>query len=288
MLLRYKSFKIKVPPKFGNAPESPESILNITSFSEEEFKKSKLISMGIDPNLSDDELSEYKVLTTANLLDVKVEETDDDIPVLDYIEDELEDVKSRFIKVDEEMRSEYDEKYKLWETGYEKEKTIQLSNDKKIREEQIEKIESREDFVEWTDSYNIEEVQLKKDFGDDIKMEAFKVDDKYILCIEDRINEPQIKHLAESNDMKWKSVPLDDVPDDDDNVMTIYQFIEYVDLSKENIKNVLIDKIVDTEQSKLDNIALGNPNDAFSSASRVEMFSADDVFNSLNNILKND
>jgi hypothetical protein len=101
------------------------------------------------------------------------------------------------------------------------------------------------------------------------------------------LDSAQIKLLAEENGLAFTKVQIADVPIEGDNVLSIYQFYEYIDSKRGNELEDVLDVLIDRPETELENKSLV-PNSEelpfFASKTRVESFDADNIFDQLEGI----
>lgn len=280
MLLRYKTFKQKIPAKYGNKPIKSSIPFNI-----EDERKSMLLMLGIDPTLSDEELEDYTTSFAPTFSDI-LEDNSNDMSVLDYIKSEILVKQSEIEKINEVFAEDYKEELERWEQGSVAVKTLYLPNDNEEANALIESFENSELFIEWLDSYEIDEID------DSVKgvteLDAFRVGDKIVVAPKNESNKVVISQLAKDNNLEYSVIDISSVDIEDDNVLSVYQFYAYLDRMKDkNILESIVDMVVDRDKTELENKELV-PNSEqlplFAGKTRVESFSPDDVFRQINNL----
>ncbi len=295
MNLKYKVWVVKVPPKTGPEPEA-----YTIPFNAESHRKTTLISLGIDPTLSDEELKEYYTYFSTSLKDILHDSNENfnKVNVLDYINSESKKIKDSIDNVNREYKETYKDSHSKWENGYNVvKKTYIDSTDKETN--LIKYIENSENFYEWLDDEIIELVETTVSNQDDKEMIAFKCKDLYVYTPLTSVVRSEIELLAQSSNLDIVEVSIDDITNED-KVISLYQFYEYIDsINSNNTVNVVVDMIVDREQSNKDNLNLGgviNPflgdvsvsEFSFNSKDTVENFNSFDVINKLETLFAED
>lgn len=285
MLLKFKTYTKKIPAKQG-----PEPIKSEVPFNEEEERKSILLMLGIDSDLSDEELDGFKTAFAPTFSDILSDDVED-YPVKDYLDVELAAKKVEIDKINAVFLEDYEKHVDQWENGSEIASTLTLPHDPQEAEDLIKSTEELEGFIEWTGESQIEEVdpQLEKLTSDDIKLDAYKIGDKYVLCQHspNSSKTAELQLLATENNLEFSKVGADEVPVSGDNVLSIFQFYEYVDGQRENINETVLDMLIDEGATESENENLvpnaeQYPN--FASKTRVEKFDGNSVLDQLGDL----
>jgi|TARA_R110000787_G_scaffold336_8_gene1217 hypothetical protein len=287
MLLKFKTYSVGTPAKTGPEPWKQEF-----PFNEEDERKSILLMLGIDSSLTDEELVDYKTTFSMSFTDILDDDSDGvtEYSVLDYMKTELDSKRDEIISINNTLSSDYDEARKGWLEGGTTRKTIEIPLDDGDAEKLISETEELAGFVEWVDEYNIEQVdpQLYNLKKEDVELEAYEVGDKVVLLPKknSELDAKQIELLASENSLACTKIDINDVPIDAPNVLSIYQFYEYIDSNRGNMDEVL-SMVIDRDETDAENKELVPDMGhlpTFASKATVEKFREDDILGLLGDI----
>lgn len=242
-------------------------------FDKDATRKKALLDIGLSPELTDEELKEYKTsfgVSFFNILDVS---EDEQIPVLEYLDIIYAEKQTSIDLVNDELTDDNSSV----ETNL---KYITIEIKETDNEDAIIKaIESKENFVKWAGEFALldtsDAVSVSK-----VDLRYYKVGADMIVCPPNGcyLFEPLMKHVRE-NDLTFSEKFYDSQTDVPFDVVTIFQYID--NLKKTD--STLVDMVVDVEKTNEQNAAL-IPNmefPKFISGATVENFDPDATLNNL-------
>jgi hypothetical protein len=270
MKIKYKSYKIK----------SDAVGPNLIQFNEEGTRKATLNMLGIDPNLSDEELDGYNTAFAASLLDFSKMNDDDNIPVLTFLKNSIDEKRQVVETINKEIQDDWDAGSRPNNFG-----TIVIV-DPETEEDLIKDVESNPNFEGWIDEYYLDDLVSPEVAPLIFSNRYYKINDLVVIVPENAFSVmDDLLAIVKNHNMTFEEIfEIDLEKFEDDSIINIYNFM---DLHRpKNIKQTLVDMVVDWDETEIENKDLvpkmpsgfgANPD--FHSADNVDSFNEDDIFN---------
>lgn len=268
--------------------KKPKSVFKM-EFNESKERKKILKMYGIDPDLTDEQLKDYKTIFVGSLLDVNKVDEGGYIPVLEALKLELDETKRTVEEynkmIDEDSKNSFS--YVV--------RSIEVPFEKSEMEKAISDIENTNGFLKWLDdvdftdklidspnnlstsnSYPTMEFQY-------FKIETEKFPSRVVICPNSAIDYlDSMYNLANANGSVVSEISLKELESEDsENIISIYQYLN----SGVKYETVFADMIIDEDKTAEENknlIDVPTLNDFFSPKEIVENFNSDSVFEKLN------